>query len=406
MNTSGQLRSGLPKRLAVLAIISIVAMIGVFDSLARAIADVSPASAHFLAPWDGVITANYAFDTFESTLDRGTGSVASLAAAKALRQDATAVQALTVLGLQAQLRFEPDRTRALFAYSLVLSRRELQPRLWAIEEAVSRGDISAALANYDIALRTSKSAEEMLFPILSSSMSERTIFPALVRLTRGNPVWAKRFVEYVVRNTDEPTTARQFVAAISGSEVPVDAVDRAALVNRMIALQQQHDAWMYFSSFRRGLLADRSRDPLFSGNASAPTLFDWTPVEGDGLSVSFQQDKNGHYVDFYAAPGADGSMLRQIEVLPRGRYRFVGKSSAEQHSSESEGPYWVLRCSDGREGGRIRLPASERLLGFTASFEVPRGCPTQTLDFVVPFNSFGKAVAGRLYHAELIRVSD
>lgn len=73
----------------------------------------------------------------------------------ALRQDPTAVAALATLGLNAQIRGDTNSARRYFAYSDKLSRRSLTTRLWAIEDAVARDDIPAALRNYDVALRTS-----------------------------------------------------------------------------------------------------------------------------------------------------------------------------------------------------------------------------------------------------------
>src|SRR3546814_17422634 len=63
----------------------------------------------------------------------------------------------------------------LLAYSQTLSRRDLRTQLMAIELAVARDDIPSALRHYDIALRTKKNAPDLLFPVLTSALTNPTI---------------------------------------------------------------------------------------------------------------------------------------------------------------------------------------------------------------------------------------
>jgi hypothetical protein len=170
----------------VLAIIA--AALGVFAvsvSLANVITPASPALAHLLSPTDGRITARLAENEFALRAISSSQSRAAKLADLALRQDPTAVDALSVLGLQAQLRRDLSRAQNLFGYSLALSRRDLRARIWAIEEAVQRGDINGALMNYDIALRTSRDAVDTLFPVLSSALKEPKIRASLIRVMKG-----------------------------------------------------------------------------------------------------------------------------------------------------------------------------------------------------------------------------
>src|SRR5690606_28285593 len=127
-------------------------------TLANVLVRAEPAYAHRLSPIDGKITAAVAEQSFTLTPDASSASEAARLARLALRQDATAVSALSVLGLQAQLRRDASQARDLFSYAHQLSRRELRTQIWGIEEAVGRGDIAGALEQYDRALRTSHRA--------------------------------------------------------------------------------------------------------------------------------------------------------------------------------------------------------------------------------------------------------
>lgn len=112
---------------------------GTVSSLANAIVRVDSARAYTLDSDNGVVLARYAEDAFARQPTKEAISRPAILAREALLADPTAAEALTVLGFQAQLRGEEERADALFSYSTALSRRELRPRIWAIEEAVGRG---------------------------------------------------------------------------------------------------------------------------------------------------------------------------------------------------------------------------------------------------------------------------
>src|SRR5690606_1446045 len=123
-----------------------------------------------------------AFEQFATSPSNDEDSPAVTLAREALRQDPTSVDALAVLGLQAELKNDAAQARKVFGYSRELSRRELRAQIWAIEESVRRGDIAEALHHYDMALRTSVRAQELLFPILAAALEEPSIRSALLQI--------------------------------------------------------------------------------------------------------------------------------------------------------------------------------------------------------------------------------
>jgi hypothetical protein len=371
------------------------------DTLANVAVKLDPARAHRMAPDDGKITAALAEQRFTLKPEASAGSEPARLARLALAQDATAVGALSVLGLQAQLRGETDQARRLFAHSLALSRRELRPRIWAIEEAVSRGDIREALRSYDVALRTSRRAPDLLFPVLASAIGEPKVRAALLELMKVRPSWEPAFIEHVRASTLNPGAAVLFFDEGARAGLPVLDRHRTGVVNNLLASGSHEQAWSYYSSFRRGAEPRRSRDPNFAQFIEAPAPFDWIAINSAGVSASVRPDKANGMVEFAASPTTGGAVLQQMQMLPVGSYRLSGRSSGIEQPDRSL-PYWALACSDGRELGRVVVPNSaDRGGAFSGTFEVPSDCPIQTLTLVARASDELGGVSGEIHRAEL-----
>src|SRR5690606_19569180 len=182
----------------------VLGLTSISGTLANAVARVDPGRAYGLPPGDGHITAGFAEHSFSLDPNPALNAEPARIARLALRQDPTAVPALSVLGWQAQMRGDIARAREVFSYSHRLSRRALRTQIWAIEEAVARGDIAGALEQYDRALRTSRSAREMLFPVLAAALSEPAVRLQLLETMATDSIWRGAFVRYAAVNAPEP----------------------------------------------------------------------------------------------------------------------------------------------------------------------------------------------------------
>lgn len=368
----------------------------VADSLAHATASSSPRLAHRLAPWNGKIAAEFAQRTFDARPSPDVRSQSAILSRRALASEPTAVEALSVLALQAQMRGDGKASNALFAHELKLSRRELPPRLWAIEAAAIRGDINGALKNYDIALRTSKSASGRLFPILASAIVEPRIRLQLVAILAAEPVWRDDFISYATRAGDEPGAAAQLLADAERAGVPIDKELRTALVDRFADEGRLAEAWTYYRSIRPGAQTGTSRDPRFTFGGARRSIFDWNVSE----YASFQNSATGGTVDISVPTATGASILSQAMVLPGGAYTLSGRSEAIDQPERSR-PYWLLKCGE-REVGRVDLPNSTVNSGrFAGSFIVPDGCPMHVLTLIARHSDDFGGVTGRITSALL-----
>lgn len=376
--------------------------IAVTHSLAQVLRRDSPARAHALAPDDGRITAQLATKLASADADAALRAESDRLARQALRQDPTAVAAVATLGLNAQIAGDSKAARRYFAYSDKLSRRDLKTRLWMIEDAVARDDIPEALRNYDIALRTSRSAPDILYPVLASAISDMTIRAELVRTLAAQPSWSQGFIAFVGGNGPDAQAAAILFRALRNARVPISNTAQAAVINRLIADARYDAAWAYYASVWPAADRRRSRDPQFAANLESPSSFDWTSLGGNsGVATVIQSGPQGGLFDFAAPASVGGPLLQQMQLLPPGDYLLEGRS-IDIDQLEGARPYWVLVCLDGREFGRLVLPNSVQNGGrFRGRFIVPSGCPAQYIRLVArPSNAIG-GLSGHIAEAML-----
>ena len=369
----------------------------VAGSLARVVDRAAPSQAFAIDGANGVIAASYAEQEFRQSPSADVGSKPDILARQALIADPTVAEAVNVLALQAQLRSEPDVAQGLFEYSLLLSRRELSARVWAIEEAVERGDIATALSHYDFALRTSSRAEDVLLPNLIAALSQPAIRAELLKTFANEPPWGTKFLsEASVKAQDPEAVLAFFEAGQSGEVLPLSDAPKAYLVNNLFSAGKIDAAWDYYSQYQSGAVATRSRDEAFQYEADARSVFDWQPSVEDGFSVNFLNNEEAGGLDFAVQTGKTGLVVQQRQVLPQGTYRLAGVA-ANVDAPDRARPYWLLQCTEGQELARIEIPAANNENArFSGAFTVPQGCAAQTLSLIARASDRVSGVSGQM----------
>lgn len=367
----------------------------VTSSLARVIAERDPAQAHRLAPGDGRITAMFA--RAELVKDASNAQVSTERLARqALQHDPTAVGAVATLGFEAQLRGDRTGARRLFEYSQKLSRRDLPTQLWAVEYAVARGDSARALEHYDIALRVSSRASDILFPVLAGAVADPAIRHRLIAMLAKGPAWGPGFIAWLAGNGTDTQAITRFFLGIHQAGMPLTSEAIAAAVNGLVNAGNADDAWRFYSAVYRGTDRRISRDPNFIANLSTPSLFDWQPTNDGTVSTSIQHGTSGGVLDFSVPPSGGGVLVRQMQMLSVGNYALRGHSEGVDQPDNSL-PYWVIKCADGRELGHVVVTKSVVANGnFGGFYQIPFGCPVQTLALVARPSDNLEGVTGQI----------
>ncbi len=366
---------------------------------------VDPERAHGMAPGDGRIAGVLAQRIAASDASPAERQRADRMARQALADEPLAVTAITALALNKQLAGDTASARRLFLRSDAMSRRDLGTRLWLIEDAVARGNVTGAMRHYDIALRTEKGAADLLFPILSNAISDPAIAAALRRTLAAKPSWGDAFVFQLGVAEADPIVRAHFLRDLARDGLRVPEATQFGVLNALISIGAINEAWNFYAAQRPGVRRDQSRDARFTMSFETPTAFDWNVSMGDnGISASIQNDPNGGVFDFAAPATVGGVLLQQAQFLPLGRYRLSGKSAEIQQEASSR-PYWTLVCSSGREAGRLELPNSSTDGGlFAGDFVVGPDCPIQYLRLIARPSSSTGGVTGRIERVSLIPV--
>lgn len=394
-----QLRTGRPARIALAVLVAVVCYLAVAHSLAQSVKRNDLIRARTLAPWDARLTAALAEQRLAELQQPADEARTNQLARQALRLDATAVAAVATLGWQAQAHGRVDQARRWFDYAEALSRRDLQTQLWKIEDAVGRGDVPAALRHYDIALRTNNQASDVLFPILAAAVTQPDVRHGLSATLLRRPPWGAYFINYLTFKGPDPRANMDLLVRLQGAGWPVPERARSSLVNALVKANAVEEAWGYYAQVRPGANRRMSRDPVFRSRIDPPSVLDWVVADGDA-SGSIQHGEAGSFFDFAVSPSVGGPLLQQMQLLPPGGYRLEGRSSRIEQPGRSL-PYWLLACRDGRELGRVVVPAARDQGVFRGQFVVPSDCPAQTLVLIARPSDDISGVVGQIDQVQL-----
>lgn len=366
-------------------------------SLAQVIARSDPARAHRLAPYDGRITARLAaaLTSPEATpADRAQGKRFGRLA---LKQDPTAVEALAALGLNSALRDRTDDARKFFGYAQRLSRRNAATQLWAIEDAVARGDIAGALRHYDITLRVRPGLGEVLYPVLTAASAEPAIRLHLTRTLAAKAPWSDSFVDFASGNGKNPEAIASLFRDLRLAHVNIPQSSWSTVINALVASADPGKAWSHYASIRPGAQRFLSRDPHFAANLQTPSALDWVAVNNEGLTSTIGPG----LLDFAAPASVGGPVVQQVQLLPPGIYSLQGQSEGVEQEPDAL-PYWTLACRGGKELGRVDVPNSADAGGrFTGLLRVPAYCPVQALTLMARPSQAVAGLSGRITRVEL-----
>jgi O-antigen ligase len=311
-------------------------------------------------PFDSAARATAAAQVLESARPEPDAlAEAAENARAALRRSALNVVATRTLGLIAIMRGEEREASRLMRYSETLSRRDLPTQLWLIETNVQRNDIAGALLHYDHALRTSTTARDLLFPILTAAAANADVGPSLARLIAQRPPWWREFATHLIAEGEDPRGIESIIVAARLDLGDVE--ERGLLAGAIVRLVQLRGYEQANRLYRRARGADAAL--VRNGDFEAENRFvplDWVLSEtGTSAGIMEPQARGGRALLFAVQSGSGGSTVaRQLLLLRPGRYRFSVIAGNISGPIEDR-PRVTLACVQTEEGFLdLRLPPS------------------------------------------------
>ena len=356
-------------------------------SAAELLARANPALALRMAPFSASAIAAAA----ELRLGSGTGRSgledAIAVARDALRRDPTVRSAWRTLGVAAAAEGRASEATQMFLFANRLSRRDLPTQLWLIEDNVRRNDVDGALVHYDYALRTSRTAADLLLPVLVNATSTEVIIDPLSDLLAADPPWAPSFFFVLGQTARSGEGAADIIAAVREKGYSEPIPNAWGLPGRLVQQGDYASASRLYESLQEGDTRISAREDQF---AKSPKLvpFDWdlqasNDVRAEPQLLDSSDTSAALYV--YAANGTFSRAARKLVLLRPGRYRLLSNLRVDQEPFPDR-LEWTISCAGAASSlvtQSIELSRPGRTT-HSQAFVVPSGnCEAQWLDLSI-----------------------
>ncbi|HUE79348.1 MAG TPA: hypothetical protein VMN38_06925 [Sphingomicrobium sp.] len=297
----------------------------------------------------------------------------------ALLRDVTLPAAIELCAVQLEATGNARRASRLFELSSAISRRSLPTRLWLIQRSVDHGDVAGALANFDLALRTSSAAPEVLFPVLASAATDPQLVRPIARLLDRPSDWRAMFLSYAIHEGGEAAAMAEVVLRMRDRGAVTAAKADQMLIGQLVKQGAFAVAHRIHAAFgRAGSRAALVIDPDFD-DAESRYPFGWGLTDAAQTGAARGRVGGSAALVYRAVPGAAGQVATQLLMLKPGAYRLVTASAAPP---SADAPFWTVTCASrgGAQIALLSLPAETRVVA-GADFTVPAGCDGQWLGF-------------------------
>jgi hypothetical protein len=336
-----------------------------------------PAYAAQLAPWDARSAVAAALRTIEGGAAPDDPVVQALAR-RALRRDATVPAAIELVALARESRGSRSDAAVLYRLSDRIGRRSLATRLWLVQDAVERGDVAAALAHMDIALRTSSAAPEIVFPALARGLEDAHLVAPIAALVDRPSDWREAFLDHAAVEADPAAAGALFLALRDGRAVT--GSDRSVVVRLVdaghFAAARRVDERFGGASPADGTIVDRS-----FAESGARYPFGWGLSDRSALGARREARGGRAVLAYHARAGEGGQVAAQLLTLRQGRYEL--RTRIAEGEALPARPTWALTCaSSTRVLVALPVPAGAGTEA-AAAFAVPAGCPAQWLALIL-----------------------
>jgi hypothetical protein len=327
-------------------------------------------------------------------------AAAARLAARAVRLDPMNPDALTIYGFaQDQLR-APIAANAAMSVAGELGWRNVLAQVWLLRRDLVARKYAAALDHADAVMRGQQAAPMIVLAVVAAAARDPAAIPLLERHLSAAPAWRQPFFSFLCFSARPPAAdlARTLLFDLARGPTPPTESEQAILLARLVG-DREYDgaaaAWRFFRprAAAKGLVYDGDFE-----TAAGPTPFDWSIRQGAGWLAAITDSPEGRgealRVDYDGV--SPPQPLRQLLVLPPGRYRLSGRANVEGGKSPGS-LVWSIDCMTTTDVF-ARAPTPEAANGqwssFAVEFDVPAGrCPAEWLELTTEAGDLRKDLA-------------
>lgn len=305
-------------------------------------------------------------------LDPAERSQAIALARRAYAAEPLSITAVRNLALIASADGNTETARRLMRDAVRLSRRDLSVNGWLIRDYGERGEVPAALAAYDHALRTSSAGQEVLMPAMFNALASPALVEPLIGLLRAEPPWAAPFWREAPKYPPALVNVAKIRVALATEGMHGDDNRDLALLRALTAEHEFAAAETLFDAVADSPLAPQEllRNTEFARPARFEP-FDWRLFFETLISAEIVPLDGVMRIDSFA--DGSGLVAHQLVALVPGAYT-LSIEARDWDALDAGALVANLRCAE--EGGGPKsgpIPISQP--NFTARLTVPgEGC--------------------------------
>lgn len=303
-------------------------------------------------------------------------------------------RALSLLGLIAERKGDRGQADLLMRRAGARSWRDMTTHAWLFDRDFRAKDYAQALQQIDAIMRVAPlDLRTRLFPALAAFTVEPRAVTALTDFLAESPPWRSWLLLNLSIALANKTRLDELYAALQNTRKPPTAAELAPYLNRLI---KDGDYTLAHRIWQATLPASQRANEKYPYNRDFDSPidgmpFNWTleTIPGADIQIVVAPDggqKRALLVEFSGARVSFAN-VRQLMLLPPGRYNFSGKVKTEALQT-SRGLWWRLYCA---ETPRNTLGQTDLVSGtmpwtdFSVDFTVPdQECTAQRLQLELP----------------------
>lgn len=270
-------------------------------------------------------------------------------ATKAIANDPLNASAFRLL---AEVTGDPVRSRSLMQEAVRRSRRETAAVFWLLNDSYYRKDFVAALDNAGILLQSKPDIASYIMNYLANICHDPKGRRLLAERLSEDPGWRGQFLGSLWDIMHKDPAALELIAELKQTKHPAEPGELSLFVSYLAwnnAPDVAYNLWLQELPASRLDKLDFLTNPGFEKETSGwKTVFDWAILPGVNAAAEFvpsgQTDQRLLHVSF-GEGRIEFPVVRQVLVLPPGRYRLEGKLRGSIISKR--GLRWQLTCLSG-----------------------------------------------------------